>query len=120
MKVISRALLVYFEGVMETDELRAHFNLDKLHVNTFLQWVLTSNNISANLIANVMRTKASARTMPLNLIMFSNSHDCVFQEMGTKQVRQVLQASLALATLPRKTVVYVNSVTTCFAPSVIR
>lgn len=98
MKEVNRALLIYFVAVMETDEFRAYFSLDALHVKRFLEWVLTSNTTAATLIAKVVRTKANARPKPLKLTTFANTPNRILQKLGTAHVRQVLQYSLVVAT----------------------
>lgn len=76
----------------------AHFNLDQLHVKPIVQWVPASDNTPATLVPKMIRTKADARTNPSKLTLFANSSNRFHQNISTKQIHPVLQASPAVAT----------------------
>lgn len=100
MPKVNHALLVYFLKATETMDFRAHFNIYRIHMNHFLYWIMfwTSNAVPANIIADVMRTKASALLKALKLTMFASFSDPDLQKIGIEQVWQTLQASLLVVT----------------------
>lgn len=61
---------------------------------------MISNAVPAKKIANVMSAKTSKRSKPLRLAMFASFSEPSLRELGTEQVRLILQASLAVAMMP--------------------
>lgn len=63
---------------------------------------MSSYTVPREKIANVMNAKASALKKPLTLTIFASITDANLQEIGTKQVREVLRTSLAAATFAKE------------------
>lgn len=95
---MNRGLLVHFVESFEKTDLDAHFNIGRSHVKQFQKWIMFSNAFPAKKIADLEMAEASARSRPLMIAMFASFPDPNHQKKGTKQVRQILRASLALVT----------------------
>lgn len=81
---VNRELPVHFGNAINTTDFYAHLNIDRLHVKLFLKWTVFSNTVSANTIADVMRSKATVRLNPLRQTMFRSFFDPNLQEMATE------------------------------------
>lgn len=99
---VSRTLLFHFREAIKTTNFRAHFSIGRLRVKQFLKLVMSSSTVRAEEIADVRRAKTSTRSKPLKLTMFASFSDLNFHEIGTEQVLQILQVSLANATYAEK------------------
>lgn len=82
---------------IETIDIRADFNIGRLHVTQLLKWIISSNTVHAKKILNVERAKASGRSKLLNLTMSASSPGLNLQEIDTEQIQQILRTSLAVA-----------------------
>lgn len=102
MSEVDRAVLVPFVQSIKMTNFFAHFNISSLHVKRFQKWSMSSNIVLAKKIADVIRSKASARSKRLNLTIFSSSPDPDLHYIRTKQVLKVLQTSLAAAMYTEK------------------
>lgn len=98
-------LLINCEETVETTDFHAHFNTGRLHIKQFLKWIMSSSYLLARKIADVMKTKASARLKHFRLTMFASFSNPKLLEIGTEQVWQVLQASFAVASYEYKILV---------------
>lgn len=99
---VNRAMLVLLMDAFETTNIRANFNIGRLHVKWFLKWIMFSNIVQAKKIGDVMRAKAYALSMSMRLKMLSGFSDPNLLEIGTKQVWQVVRASLAVVPFAEK------------------
>lgn len=101
---INHAFLVHLLKAIKMTEYCAHFNICRLNVKHFLKWTVSSNNVPAKRIKDVMKFEKSAHWNPLKLAMFAGFPDLNLQKIGTGHIRWYWEHPSLLRSMPRETV----------------
>lgn len=99
---VERVLLVHFVEAMKINEFRSSNNLSRLHLEHFLNWIMSWNLGLAKNLLNMWKERKTAGSKSLRLTMLASFFDPNLQEIETEMVCKVLQASLAVAKYAEK------------------
>lgn len=95
---VNSAVQVHFAEATKTNEARVLCNIGRFPVEKFLEWTVFSNAIAETKIEDVISVQVGSVSKSVKLTIFKSFPVPVHQEIVTKVIYRVLQASFAVTT----------------------
>lgn len=92
MKEVKHGLPFLFEEAMTTDTFNKKFSGLALEKRYFLERLIEVVNPAPKSNQEIMKQEANTPCKPLKTSMFVKSPDQILKDVGTEQVRQIVQA----------------------------